>query len=140
MAARSFGLDLRVATLPVSRVRAAGHDVTVARHRVAENYVQAVFAGGGMAWAERFMKDPATAAQCAIDAATPARGSHEGLECRWQDIPSPHGETVSLMVRAMGPDANAVYRALMEKIRETYGAEDTCHPVTQQALSMTLAG
>ena len=73
--------------------------------------MQAVFAGGGMAWAERYMKDPATAPLCAIDAATPARGSHEGLECRWQDIPSPHGETVSLMVRAVqgtdglpGPD------------------------------------
>jgi Protein of unknown function (DUF3095) len=126
--------------LPVSRVRAAGHDVLVARHRVAENYIQAVFAGGGMAWAERFMKDPATAADCAIDAATPARGSHEGLECRWQDIPSPHGETVSLMVRAAGPDANAVYRALMDKIRETYGADDACHPVTLPALSMTLGG
>lgn len=140
MAARSFALDLRVATLPVSRVRAAGHDVLVARHRVAENYVQAVFAGGGMAWAERFMKDPATAADCAIDAATPARGSHEGLECRWQDIPSPHGETVSLMVRAAGANANAVYRALIDKIRETYGAEDACHPVTLLALSMTLDG
>jgi len=140
MARRSFDLELRVATLPVARVREAGHDIRVARHRVAENYVQAVFAGGGMAWAESYMKDPATAARCAIDAATPAVGSHEGLECRWQDIPSPHGETVSLMVRASGADPNAVYRALMAKIRETYGSEDSCHPVTLPARSMTLDG
>ena len=140
MARRSFGLELRVATLPAARVRAAGVDILVARHRVSENYVQAVFAGGGMAWAERYMKDPASAAQCAIDAATPAVGSHEGLECRWQDIPSPHGETVSLMVRATGAEPNAVYRALMAKIRETYGSEDSCHPVTLPALSMTLDG
>jgi hypothetical protein len=140
MASRSFGLELRVATLPVARVREAGFDILVARYRVSENYVQAVFAGGGMAWAERFMKDAATAAQCAIDASVPARGSHEGLECRWQDIPSRHGETVSLMVRATGADPNAVYRALMDKIRETYGADDLCHPVTLPALSMTLDG
>jgi hypothetical protein len=140
VARRSFLLDLRVAMLPVASVRAAGFDVLVARYRVSENYVQAVFAGGGMAWAERLMKDPATAAQCAIDASTPARGSHEGLECRWQDIPSPHGETVSLMVRAWGADANAVYRALMEKIRDTYGSEDLCHPITLPGLSMTLGG
>jgi hypothetical protein len=135
MASRSFGLDLRVATLPVSQVRAAGFDILVARYRVSENYVQAVFAGGGMAWAERYMKDPATAPLCAIDAATPARGSHDGLECRWQDIPSPHGETVSLMVRS---DKSEIYRNLIDKVREIYGSEESCHPVTLPALSMAL--
>jgi len=138
MARRSFLLELRVATLPVARVREAGLDVLVARYRVAENYVQAVFAGGGIAWAERYMKDPATASLCAVNA--PPAGSHEGLECRWQDIPSPHGETVSLMVRATGVEANAVYRALMEKIGETYGSEELCHPVALAGLSMTLGG
>lgn len=138
MASRSFGLELRVATLPVEQVRAAGFDILVARHRVSENYVQAVFAGGGIAWAERYMKDAATAPLCAVDAAP--RGSHEGLECRWQDIPSPHGETVSLMVRAAGAEPNAVYRALMAKLRETYGSDDSCHPVTLPALSMSLGG
>jgi len=140
MAKRSFALELRVATLPASRVREAGLDILVARYQVSENYVQAVFAGGGMAWAERYMKDPATAALCAIDAATPARGSHEGLECRWQDIPSRHGETVSLMVRALGPDphAAAVYRALIETVQAIYGGDELSHPVSVPALSMTL--
>ena len=136
LASRSFGLELRVASLPASQVRAAGCDILVARYRVSENYVQAVFAGGGMAWAERYMKDPATAPLCAIDAATPARGSHEGLECRWQDIPSPHGETVSLMVRAV--DGTTVYRDLIAKVAEIYGSEERCHPVTLPALSMAL--
>jgi len=141
LASRSFGLELRVATLPVTRVREAGLDILVARYRVSQNYVQAVFAGGGMAWAERYMKDPATAPLCAVDAATPARGSHEGLECRWQDIPSPHGETVSLMVRAVSTDARTgaeVYRALIATVQAIYGSEELCHPVTVPALSMAL--
>jgi hypothetical protein len=61
MARSSFGLDLRVATVPAARVREAGFDILVARYCVSENYVQAIFAGGGMAWADRYMKDPATA-------------------------------------------------------------------------------
>jgi hypothetical protein len=138
MARRSFGLELRVATLPVERVRQAGFDILVARHRVSENYVQAVFAGGGIAWAERYMKDPASAPLCAVDAAP--RGSHAGLECRWQDIPSPHGETVSLIVRAAGAEPNAVYRALIMKIHQAYGGDELCHPLTLPALSMTLGG
>jgi hypothetical protein len=143
MAQKSFGLELRVAAVPVAKVREAGPDIRVARVRVSDNYVQAVFAGGGMAWADRAMKDPATSAQFAVDpASTPARGSLEGLECRWQDIPSRHGETVSLMVRATSRDpqaAAALYRALIDKVQATYGADDVCHPITLPGLTPTLS-
>jgi hypothetical protein len=107
---------------------------------VSENYVQSVFAGGGLAWAERTMKDPATAAACAVGGEVEPRGSHEGLECRWQDIPSRHGETVSLMVRAASADprqAGAVYAGLIAKVRETYGTEEACHPIALSGLLMT---
>ena len=139
MARASFGLELRVATVPAARVREAGFDILVARYQVSENYVQAVFAGGGMAWADRYMKDPASAGLCAIGAQVAARGSHEGLECRWRDIPSRHGETVSLIVRAAGGDAR-VYRDLIAKVAQIYGSDEQCHPVTLPALSMTLDG
>lgn len=136
IALRSFALDLRIATLPVARVRQAGHDIRVARYRVSENYVQAVFAGGGMAWADRTMKDPGMAALCAFEAEP--QGSHEGLECRWRDIPSRHGETVCLIVGALARDPAAVgalYGELIAKVREIYGADDACHPVTLAGLS-----
>ena len=47
VAKSSFGLDLRIATLPLAQVRAAGHQVLVTRYRVSDHYIQAVFAGGG---------------------------------------------------------------------------------------------
>ena len=83
MAKSSFALDLRIATLPVAMIRAAGHEILVARVRVSENYIQAAFAGGGMAYADRAMTDPKTAALCEIKpGSVAARGSLEGLECR----------------------------------------------------------
>jgi len=143
MAQRSFGLDLRVATVPVAKIRAAGLDIRVARVRVSANYIQAAFAGGGMGYADKYMKDPATAPLCEVKpGSVAARGSLEGLECRWQDIPSTHGETVSLMVRALSPDAAeaaAVYREMIAKVREFYGSDDACHPLTPPALSLTPA-
>lgn len=141
VARQSFQLDLRIATLPVARVREAGVDIRVARYQVSENYVQAVFLGGGMAWADRYMKDPQTASLCAIDPGIAPRGSHAGLECRWQDIPSRHGETVSLMVRAPSPDAAAaaaVYREVIAKVLEVYGTDEACHPVSKSALIFAL--
>ena len=136
MALKSFGLELRVATVPVARIREAGLDIQVARVRVSENYIQAAFAGGGMAFADRYMKDPATAALCEVMPGSIAgRGSLEGLECRWQDIPSRHGETVSVMVRALGEPARTatVYRDVLAKVHEVYGDEDASHPVSLSA-------
>lgn len=134
MARASFGLELRVATIPVAKVREGGLDILVARVRVSENYIQAAFAGGGMAFADRYMKDPATAPLCEVKpGSVAARGSLEGLECRWQDIPSKHGETVSLMVRALSPSpaqAAALYRSVIAKVREIYGSDEACHPLT----------
>ena len=140
MARDSFGLELRVATLPVTAIRAAGHDIWVARVRVSDNYIQAAFAGGGMAYADKYMKDPATAPLCEVKpGSVVARGSLEGLECRWQDIPSLHGETVSLIVRALAPDAGkagAIYRQVIAKVHDIYGSDEACHPLTPPALSL----
>ena len=136
-------MELRVATLPVAAIRDAGHDILVARVRVSENYIQAAFAGGGMAFADRTMKDPKTAPLCEVKpGSVAARGSLEGLECRWQDIPSRHGETVSLIVRALAADtweANTLYREVIAKVREIYGSDDACHPLTPPTLSLVPA-
>jgi hypothetical protein len=42
MARASFGLDLRVATVPAARIREAGFDILVGRYQVSDNYAQAV--------------------------------------------------------------------------------------------------
>ena len=144
MAMRSFGLELRVATVPVEKIRAAGLDILVARVRVSDNYIQAVFAGGGMAWADKYMKDPATAPLCEVKpGSVVARGSLEGLECRWQDIPSRHGETVSVMVRVLGTETAAdagrvpkLYREIIAKVQEIYGSDEACHPLTPPLLTL----
>jgi hypothetical protein len=140
MARKSFSLELRVATLSAAKIREAGSDIWVARVRVSDNYIQAAFAGGGMAYADKYMKDPATAPLCEVKPGSVApRGSLEGLECRWQDIPSRHGETVSLMVRALGAgNATDLYEDVIAKVQEIYGSDEACHPVTVPDLSPAL--
>ena len=141
IASAVFGLDLRIATVPVADIP-PGLSVQVARYRASENYVQAVFSGGGIAWVDSVIKDPATAAQYTIvPGSVEPRGSFDGFECRWEDIPSRHGETVSLMVLALHYEperASAVYREVIRKVREIYGDEEACHPVSVPQLAMTL--
>lgn len=137
----SFGLDLRIATVPANAI-AEGHAVRVARYRVSENYVQAVFSGGGIAFVDQLVKNPSTAARFAIEPGSVVpEGSFDGFECRWQDIPSRHGETVSLMVLALSADAEAAaqtYREIIRKVREIYGEDESCHPLSLPQLAMTL--
>ena len=144
LALDSFGLDLRIATLPVARIHEAGFTILVARYRVSEHYIQAMFSGGGIAYAERYMKDPATAPLCAVAPGSgEASGSFDGLECRWKDIPSRYGETISMMVRVISTDpekAAGSYRELIAKVREIFGADDACHPVWPPNLAFAFSG
>jgi Protein of unknown function (DUF3095) len=132
IATGSFGLDLRIGTVPMADIRTAGFDILVARYRVTEHYDQAVFSGGGMAHADRLLKDPRPDNEFLIPMSVVPHGSMEGFECRWQDVPSRHGETVSLIVRALSPDpeiAGALYRLVIAKVGDVYGSPDACHPL-----------
>ena len=51
-----YGLELRVAEVPVAAIRAAGFDIRVARFAASPDLNYAMFSGGGLAWAETRMK------------------------------------------------------------------------------------
>ncbi len=107
------GLTLRAAMVPVAVVRAAGPDVAVARFRVAPELAYAMFAGGGMAWAEAQMK----AGRYAVAPAEPgARPDLTGLSCRFRPIESGRGEVVSLLVRPCDGAPPAAFATLVRRL------------------------
>ena len=94
MARAEFDLDLRLGLVPIADVRANGFDVRVAKVQVDDDYAQAIFDGGGLAHADALVKDEATASRYRVDEKDAApNADFTGLECRWREIPSPHGET-----------------------------------------------
>ena len=139
MAEREFDLDLRLGLVPVADVRAKGTDVQVAKVRVSPDYDQALFAGGGLAQAEAFLKADPTPPQHQVDDAPPD-ADFTGLECRWEDIPSQHGETVTLLVTATTGDEDdnrEVYRRVLEVIDDVYDGADRYRPLTTDTLEPT---
>ena len=135
-ASERLELPLRVGAVPLTEVRAAGHEIAIARYQASEHYAQALFRGTGMGWAEDRVKDPETAEQYASDA-TPSDGEdpYAGLECRWQDVRSPRGETVSLLVAAVGPERDATYRTVLSEIADIYD-DAAAHPVSLDRLRL----
>ena len=133
-------LRLRVGSVSVSEITAAGHDLAAARLQVSPGYAQALLTGSGLGWAEALIKGTETAARYA-SVAHPAENAdpYAGLECRWEDVPSPHGETVSLLVAAAaGSGATQVYRDVLAAVADIYGTGDAMHPVSLDRLRLSL--
>lgn len=91
----TLDLDLRIAVVPISDIRAAGLDVRVARYSASPFVTYAMFSGGGTSWAEKAMKMGHFSVQ---KAAPGARPDLTGLSCRWSPIEARNGEIVSIIV------------------------------------------
>ncbi len=137
LAKEEFALSLRVGIVPVWVAVSAGCPVNIAKLEISENYRQAVLMGGGLTYATDLVKDSATAHLYrlnSLSSSSPANFS--GLECRWQDIPSRYGETVSLLVLAT---RNEEYRNVIEQIQLIYGAGDRHNPIAHDHLSLSFS-
>ncbi len=127
-------LELRIGMAPVAAIRAHDLDVRVARYAPSENISIAMFAGGGIAWADAAMKR----GEIAVPAAPP--GAHpdlSGLSCRYEEIPSSRGTVLSL-VAAPAPGASAeAFRGAIEHIaRIVERTPDASRPVPGQHLRL----
>lgn len=100
---RDLELELRVGMTRVADIRDAGFDLRGAFWQASGDVCYAMFAGGGMDWAEAQLK------RGAIGLAA-ARASEEpdltGLSCRWGPITPLHGKVLSLIVKP-APRASA---------------------------------
>lgn len=133
LAQEQFGLDLRVGMVPVADIYAAGYRMDVAKHKIAEDYQQAVFTGGGLSHAERLLKADE---RYQLSEDGDATADFFGLECRWQEINSPYEETVSLIIQS-NTDDTAVYAEILSAIEQIYGDPTRRHPISLNHLKMT---
>lgn len=137
LARTSFGMELRVGAVPVEIVKAR-YPLKVAKFRLTPHYCQASFIGGGITYATDLIKANAVY-QLDTDRDS-MQVNLSGLECRWQDIPSPVGQTLSLIVAAMpssGHTNEDVYWSVLKEIQHIYGDPENYHPIIASALKLT---
>jgi hypothetical protein len=123
----SLGLVMRVALVPVSSVRAQGLDVRVARFGPSSNLSYAMFAGGGLHWAEAAMKR----GEFAVAKASPGtQPDLSGLSCRFEEIPAIRGVILSvLVVAAPGADAAAFRKVIEDMVALVERSPEAGRPV-----------
>jgi hypothetical protein len=125
--ADELDLTLRVGSIAVADIRAAGHDMRVARYAASNEAVYAMFSGGGASYAEAELK----AGRIAIEPAPPgARPDLSGLSCRFSPLRSHNGVILSLLVMpAAGASPEAFRQIATEVVRMIEKEERGGHPV-----------
>lgn len=122
----NFGLELRVALIPLQDLRDRRADVLVAKLEITAGKCIALFRGGGLAMADRLAKEEY--ARYGIPPATTALDNLNGLSCRWSPVPSRKGKVISLLVMARDTQtsdtrAMEVYREVVNQFRAILGRE-----------------
>jgi Protein of unknown function (DUF3095) len=125
-----LGLDLRVALVPVSAVKEQGLNVSVARFAPSKNVSYAMFSGGGLAWADRAMKQGHYAV---LPAPPGTRPDLTGLSCRWNDIPASHGLILSMVVAPVSHGDPAFRKLVEELLAELEHSSEVARPVPNNA-------
>ncbi|NEP16512.1 MAG: DUF3095 domain-containing protein [Leptolyngbya sp. SIO4C1] len=137
IAQQSFGMELRVGAVTVAAA-ATQYPLKVAKFQLTPTYCQASFIGGGMTYATDLIK--AEAVYQVTQATSVGKADLSGLECRWQDLPSRHGQTLSLIVSVM-PSAQRVneqvYREVLQQIQQICGTAADYHPVDITKLKLS---
>jgi Protein of unknown function (DUF3095) len=123
-------MELRVATVPLSAIRAAGRDVRVARFAASPHCAYAMFSGGGLTWVETEAKRGAYAL---APAAPGTRPDLSDLSCRWSVAPAAQGVILSVIVVSRGDDPR--FSALVAEIVDmAMNAKDGGRPITLSSL------
>jgi hypothetical protein len=126
---------LRAGVVAVAELRAAGHEVLLARMAVSRNAAFAMFAGDGLSAAERWVKHPEHGVRYAVSAEGPAQADFEGFECRWQPLPSRRGKVASILVHALGRGdvAHETYRSVVSALEAIV---EGATPVSKESLKL----
>ena len=122
-----LGLTLRAGLMRLHDIRAAGHDVRVARYAASPQAVYAMFSGGGCSFVEGELK----AGRLALTPAAPGeRPDLAGLSCRWSPIKAQRGVMLSLLALPAQDAAPERFQEVAAAVIRTIQREDRDgHPV-----------
>lgn len=122
-----LGLELRTGLVAIGDIRAAGRDVLVARYAPSRSVRYAMFAGGGLEWAEEQLKS----GRVAIEPAPPDQPPDlTGLSCRWEAITAKRGVILSLIVRQGVNGDQPAFTSVVRRLLALLDGEDRhAHPV-----------
>ncbi|MGO6818723.1 DUF3095 family protein [Rhizobium leguminosarum] len=118
-ASTDLDLNLRIGLLTVREIRAGGRDVRIAHYAASEDATYAMFAGGGLKWAEQQIKSGRYLVKPGRYGTKP---DLTGLSCDWTPFPSRRGEILSLLVEPSDHISPEAFAALAKRVLAVFDA------------------
>ncbi len=139
IALRRFDLQLRIAIVDVSDLPGGEATIEVAKFELIAGKAVALFRGGGLALAEKIVKQDG--AKYDIPQMPADAVDLSGLSCRWHEIPNKHGFILSLLVKARSDNAKQVYVELIAKLTSIFkGVLSDANPVNPSLMTYRSVG
>ncbi|WP_076488173.1 DUF3095 domain-containing protein [Alkalispirochaeta americana] len=137
-----FSLDLRIGLVPVGDVYHRGCELKVAKVCISNSYHQALITGNGVDMAEGLLKDSSPDNPWLVPDDWPRTGQadYAGFTCRWSDVPSSRGETISLIVKARAAESTrevAILQDVFRGVQKILGDETRYHPLSRESLKIS---
>lgn len=134
---RTSGLLLRVGSLPVAAVTAAGDHIRVAKCKLNDRLTVPVALGNGLKRAESRIKAEFLAASEDGEESVDLNG----MECRWEEVLPPRDEEQILVLIVNCPDEGQqakIYSEVLTKIEDVFGQLNQRRPITATRLKLNL--
>jgi len=129
----SYSLDLRIGIVPSSEVYKYKKELRITKYNVSEGYYQAIIKGGGLEFADdilknsdKFLVKDEIKDDFILDIS--------GLECRWETVPSPKDEILSILIKA---DDELYYKDILKNIEKILGDKKERNPIKEENISLS---
>lgn len=122
----NFGFDLRIFCAPINQIKASGKNIFVSYVLSSQTKPYFLFHGGGITKAEELMKKNP---EFSLPADSPAEGSHDGLECRWNPIANKRGLILVLIIKPL--DDSQAIESILFRLEELL---PVCQPVQPEKM------
>ena len=134
---KRFELKLRAGLVPIKTLYEKNAEVKIAKHSISENYEQAIFKGGGLSVAEDLVKNGNGEFEINVPL-NEGCADFTGLECRWEDIYSFKGESMSLIVKMVDERNGADnYEIVLKEIDHLYGPAGKRNPIGEEDIKLS---
>jgi len=127
-AKEKFFLDLRIGIVPYKDIKKENKPILVAKYSSSKEHTQTLINGGGLSYAEKLLKEENSKYILKGTNNSNKEIDFNGLECRWQDIPSPKEETLCLLIESTKKDLES-YVQIISTIEKIAGESTQRHPI-----------
>jgi len=140
--AETFNLNLRVGIVPVKDVNIQNLRLQVAKWKVSKLHYQAIIAGSGWDWAENDIKRNPKSTYLINKDSNKSQADLSGFSCVWNAVPSPRGQTLTLIIKSLSQDEGQSTKTLNQiwnSLQKFYSSPDQINPLIDGQIKVDLS-